>query len=577
MTLKTSSVKAHPVTSFLWFTLKKQTPITLLATAFILMVCPGVIFKEIFDFYDRDGGRIGAHFDLGNNMADMGLLLYMAGLAVTFLLLLINFGFLFSKKSSDMYQALPITRNEMLFVRGFSSFVGGLFAVTLPYVGMGIAGCMPRVDGMTISQCTTGYLMLVLFLAVSTAVTTLIIICCGGYFDTFVALGSVTLFPIVLLAIAINVCESVSTGMTFSSSPIIYTSPYIYMGTRFYAHMQPRFYSFASLGQISVWGIIMITLLGALAVFACVKLYRRRKTEKAGEAYAFRFVSSAIGIMVAVAGGWIVGWLFSEDSTGLSAEFWFFFVLGALLSSTAVGAIMSRGFKTVKASLIRGAVAIGLAVFVILSSIFISIGLEGYVPSPKGVKAVYVDLVYKEDVVIKDNPEIITDIHKIVVKNIKEGKNYGDEEMSPLLRGVRSLGFTYQLKSGITIEREYYAHNYAGDKSLYEPYLKYLKTDERLKALKPCFEAEHDWHGVEISWYPDYATEKDYSVKLTQEQADKLYELYKSEMKELTVAAFEKPVFEIHISGQVYATLLIPEDCTATQSFLKTLLFPEEP
>ncbi len=579
MTLQTSSAKSHPVSNFLWFTLKKQTPITLLATAFILMVCPGMLFKEIFDSYEHNYGSNTIQL-ISGDQASFGLLIYIAGLAVMFLLLLINFGFLFSKKSSDMYQALPVTRNEMLVVRGFSSFVGGLFAVTLPYAGVGIAGCMPHVEGMGIAQYIIGYLLLVLFIAISTAITTLIIICCGGYFDTFVALGSVTLFPIVLMAIFFNVTESIATGITFGPNPIVYTSPYLYMGSSLYSYLLPdyyTFYHFNSSAPITVWGIIFLVVLGCLAAFAASKLYGRRKSEKAGEAYAFKFVSAAIGIMVSVAGGWIIGWIFSDNSNGLSAAFWLFFIIGALLSSMTVGVIMSRGFKTVKSSLIRGGLASALALVLTVTAVFSAMGAETYVPNPKGVKAVGVDLIYKEDVVIKDNPEIITDIHKIVVKNIKEGKNYADEEMSPLLRGVSSLGFTYRLKSGIIVEREYSAHYYAGDKSLYEPYLKYLKCDERLTALKRCFESERESGRVGISYYPENATDKEYTADLTQEQANKLYELYKSEIEELTTAAFDKSVFKIHISGEVYVTLLIPEDCTATQSYVKSFLFPEEP
>ena len=91
MTSRISSAKNNPVLSFFKFTLKKQTPLTLLVTAFALLVCPGMILRDANDDIIRD-------YQLTHwNYATISFVILGMALLLTFMLLLLNFGFLFSK------------------------------------------------------------------------------------------------------------------------------------------------------------------------------------------------------------------------------------------------------------------------------------------------------------------------------------------------------------------------------------------------------------------------------------------------------------------------------------------------
>ena len=49
MTLKTYLANKKQLFNFFLFTLRKQTPMTLLLTAFALLICPGTLLREAND------------------------------------------------------------------------------------------------------------------------------------------------------------------------------------------------------------------------------------------------------------------------------------------------------------------------------------------------------------------------------------------------------------------------------------------------------------------------------------------------------------------------------------------------
>ena len=115
MILKTSSNKLNPAINFFKTSLKKQSGFVLLSLVISLLICPGVILKNISD------NTINITKD---NTYEMQWLvdgfttgIFVFSLAVMLLLLFVNFGFLYSKKASDVFHSLPLTRNELLITR----------------------------------------------------------------------------------------------------------------------------------------------------------------------------------------------------------------------------------------------------------------------------------------------------------------------------------------------------------------------------------------------------------------------------------------------------------------------------
>ena len=135
------------------FTLKKQTPITLLVTAFTLVFCPGAVLREVLDRMDYVSDNL--RYDLPTFFPGIIAGVFIISVALTFLLLLTNFGFLFSKRAGDMFHALPLTRNELLFTRVIAAFIGGLFTMTLAYGSLAAMSLLPMVTPLPIIHIIT--------------------------------------------------------------------------------------------------------------------------------------------------------------------------------------------------------------------------------------------------------------------------------------------------------------------------------------------------------------------------------------------------------------------------------------
>ncbi len=572
MTLKTSSVKNHPVMNFMRFTLKKQTPLTLLITAFTLLVCPGLPIRYMLEFFDRKYGD----YQLCNVFGYFAVFIFAAGLLLMFLLLLVNFSFLFNKKAGDMYQALPLTRNELLFTRAFSSFVAAFFTVTAAFAGLGIVNFLPDVEGIGVAQFITTYLLTVLFLMVSTAFTLIFVVCCGGYFDTFIALGSANLGPLALLAILINFASDRVNGITFNDEMLFNTSPYLFMAGKLYRNTTLNTWYAVPSQKISLLEIILLTVFGIICLIISAKLFAIRKSEKAGEAYAFKFVPFIICLPISMVGGWLIGYILSGSSHFSSLDFWVFFIVGAILCAITYGVITFRGFKTLKKSLISGAISILLMVALIIGSVVIANRAEVYVPNKENIKTIYLDNLYIGDIAFEDDFDIVLDIHSKIVENIENEAGDTAYVENEFMNTIDRMNITYVLKSGKRIERRYW-HSDHGHPNLKAPLLRLVQSDSYLSGYAKCFTSVKEFVGITYHEYDEKADKTESkNALLTNEQAKTLFELYKKEMKEADEDIFAESCYGISVQGNVYANVFIPHSFDECWGYLEPMLKDEE-
>ena len=590
MTSAISLNKRSRVLNFFTFTLKKQTPLTLLVTAFSLLICPGVLINEIMDVssYRIPRTEMEHYFD------GFPLAIFIISLGLMVLLTVTNFNFLYSKKSGDVFHALPLTRNELVLIRMLSSFIGAFFTMTVCYTGLCIINIMPTVIPVDFGTVAATFGMMTAMLFMCTVFTAIFAVCSGGVFDFIVAIGAVNLGIPAIYAIFLNFVDNNSYGVVWNNNgaAYTYTTPYLYAGLKVFEIPNQGIdeiakYFWRNGAPLNWFTVIETILFTAICLIVLLKLFSVRRSETAGEAYSFKFVPHIISLLVSVVGGYLLAYIFTGNSFN-SADFWFFFVIGAVLCSITAGAIFTRGFKTVKASLIRSSVAVGLTIILCVGFLFYGNYEEKYIPEKAKIELITVG--YNDEVVFEDNFDIILDIHKAALDDMNDNVLYSSvgrsddiEKYDPpkkytLADTHDNIYFSYKLKNGREVTRRYY--NLVDD-GFEEFFIKYMQSEEYIARYL-------DFEGMESAVhlsFTDYGEDINYNVPNYQNldanigphTAAKLMNAYAKELKNADKSVFYEACYVVDIYGlnskSYQQTIRIPVSFTETRSILNNIDF----
>ncbi len=577
--------------NFFKFTLKKQTPITLLVTAFCLLLCPGLLLTQVTNVNVAGDDLSSFKLPMEGYFVSYSAFIFIAALGLMLILTLQNFNFLFSKKSGDMFHSLPLSRNELLFTRIAANFTGAFFTMTASYTSLAVINYMPDLLPVPFSSITATYAVMVLMLFMCTVFTSVFAVCSGGIFDFIIAIGAVNLGLPAIYAIYQNYLENITYGVRLRLEGIEYTTPFaqgaagvIEMAENGFDAFKENFSapdSYLGFPALIYWFIIT-----AGSIYLVSRLFAVRRSETAGEAYSFKLVPHIISLLVAICGGYLLGYIFTSDSFE-NGDFWLFFIFGVVLCSITAGAIFARGFKTVKVSIIRGGVALGLAVTLVVICVFISGRIENYIPEEHEIKSIGVG--YEEDVVFHKDYDIVTDIHKAAIGADEDKNNdtYYDKDIidyTTFVDQFDSIRIYYHLKSGRTVERNYFGLTEAK----YEPlFIRYARSDEYLKQFKNVF--EYGSTPVEIR-FNDYSLDtakwKDGLITvISAEKANEITEAYLRELKTADASvlttepcdtvSFGVKINEYSVEDRI-SGVRVPHSFTETQALLAAIEFTPE-
>ena len=565
MTSKISLAKKHPVFSFFKFTLKKQTPLTLLVSAFTLLLCPGILLRDANDDLIRE-------YHLGYwEFATYSFIILAAAVALVCMLLFLNFNFLFNKKAGDMYNALPLTRNQLLLSRSISAFIGGLFLMSVSYAGLVLVNFLPTVEGVGVVTAINTYLFMLLSLMVLTAFCLLFGVCCGGYFDTVIAFATVNIAPIIIVTFVFSFVQESTVGLVFDSQYLVYLTP---IAVVFYKLMnlttqleRPEnvIHAIAKTNAVTVIGLMVF---GALCVFAAIKLFGKRKSETAGEAYAFKFMPIIISLLVSMVGGFVIAVLLTGDYS-INGGFWFFFIVCSVLCSIAIGAITNRGFKKVKGSIISGAVAAALMAALVISGLYIGEYSENRIPKVQSVKQVYIG-----ETDFTEHKELVVNLHKGIIESLNEEFNIEYGDFPEIVNNFDNFNFNYVMKNGSVMNRQYWYRSPDMSK-LHKDILTLMQTDNFFEKYEQCIVAEPSYALINVhSHSTKFGTmeegEEQKNAILTEKEAEYLISLFKKEMQAADISVFKEDTYGISVSGNEWCELYIPRSFTETIGFLET-------
>lgn len=482
MMLKTSSRKINPFFGMIKSTLRKNFGIIIVLCIMALLFCPGVYIVNFDSYLAHRYTQINT---AGTTPVDFsetfGIIITIFAPLFVILFNFVNFSFLYKKSSSDVFHAFPITRTELLLSRMITSIISALTPIVL---------------------CTIFYITLVLFnpwlghfgtllyyLALALVITLLwsafsmiFVVCSGSTFDLAFSFSSINISIMILGLILNSIFNETLLGYTGYSGQLL-------------ERISLLFFS-ATHETVEFWIRAIIYIL--VFTFAAIILYNRRKAERGGTAYAYKFMYYVCSVLISICGGYVIGILFFSDIYSLG--FWFFTLVGAILFSLIYGLITNRGFKGALRSLIMGAIAWAVLLAIMLTSSVGGLGFTTRVPSAFQVKNVTVSTM-GEDITFTD-PEAVIKLHEKTVESaISYSDYYSDTSRYDETNELIGIKFDYKLAGGSSLERRFYAPISSIENEL----LSVLKHKDHLKHIIKDLEIhKYEPQIIEITYYPEY-------------------------------------------------------------------------
>lgn len=521
MTLKASSGNFHPSVRLYGYSVKRTAGLTLLMTIFMLLFCPGYVLMHINNRLSLQSSLI---FNFDNIAPTVILAVTVITCAAAVLYLFINFAFLYSRSSGDFFHSLPLKRSGLLASRFFASIVPILFPIALTYASMCGILALDHVEG-SIKLILSGFIYNILILIMCAAFTMIFIVCAGSIFDLIISFVTFNIGVIIIQFINSSLCQEYLWGYPWDAEYklLLLSSPFYYAFVGHFGLLNGETEYVDSYAVFTV-KIILITLLSLVAAFL---LYKRRKSEKSGVSYAYKFIYIVCALVVGIVGAYLVGVLFADGNINLI--FWIFAVVGALLTAVTFGAINDRGFKTVKKSLIVGGCSV---VCLAVTALTLWSGFFGYstrIPSAERVKSASVS--FGESNVEFADPDLVFKLHGAITENGAKTDEY------------QYISVSYELKNGDSFKRAFYVD--LGD--YLDTLLEIYKSDENKVSIKKRFDSFTE-NNLAISVYSDDGSVE--GLYLTPVELTRLKEAYLTDIPGATADSITGGLYyTIEISG----------------------------
>lgn len=514
MTLKTSSRNINPFWNMIGFTLRKNIGLIVVISIAALVYFPGSFIVDYENIY------LSAHDNVNNYLLkNLGVVVTLFSAIIAVLFNMLNFGFLYKKSSSDVFHAFPLTRSELLLSRFLSGIIATLIPVFICYTAFGILmlfnSWMGSFTGLFFYLLHT-----IIIILVCSSFSMIFVVCAGSAFDLGVSLIGGNLALLAVGWIIESILDETLIGFTgYRTSEIMYNlSPPNFCGVGLEAVdniLRNNFTKGANI-EFLIRSIIYI----AVFTVASVLLYNRRKAEKGGTAYAYKFMYLGCSLLAGICGGFVLGMIFDGNVTSIA--FWFFAIIGCLLTSVIYGTVTDRGFKGVVKSIIMGSLSVVVLISVAVIGVTGGFGYTNRIPQAEKVKSVSVH-VFGETIPF-DNPQQVIALHKAILDT--DATNYDDYKEIVYDGDYTDYKYTeteyitidYELKNGKSMSRNFTVEAEKVMSQLLDIY----KSDERLDMINEHIDVVD---AEEINLYFRY-NEEYYSVDITDEETQEFLKAY---------------------------------------------------
>lgn len=521
MTSKALSVKFHPSLRLYRYSAKRTMGLTLLMTVFMLLFCPGYVLMHINNRFSLMSSGI-FNFDNIAPTVISAVTVITCGAALVYLF--VNFSFLYSRNGSDFFHSLPLKRTKLLASRFFASIVPIFIPTVLTYAAMSGILALDYVEG-SMRLVLTGFVYNILILIMCTAFTMIFIVCAGSIFDLIISFVTFNIGIIIIQFINSTLCQEYLWGYPWEAEykQLLFSSPFYYAFVGLFGLLNGET-EYVDSYAVFTLKLILITLLSLVVAFL---LYKRRKSEKSGVSYAYKFIYIVCALIIGIVGAYLIGALFSDGEINLI--FWIFSVVGGLLTAVTFGAINDRGFKTVKKSLVIGGCSV---VCLAVTALSLWSGFFGYstrIPSAERVKSAAVS--FNGCVVEFADPDLVFKLHGAIAENGAETEEY------------EYISVSYSLKNGDSFKRAFYIDYNDYIDTLLEIY----RSDENKESIKKRFDSFTE-NNLAISVYSDEDSVE--GLYLTPAELTRLREAYLDDISGATQVSITGGFYySVDISG----------------------------
>ncbi len=526
MTLKTSSRKINRFWNMIGFTLRKNLGIIVVLCIAALLYYPGTFIVNYEDLLvSAENNRYNYMMENFGNIVTV----FAALIAIFFNT--INFGFLYKKNSSDVFHAFPLTRSELLLSRLLSGVFATLIPVAICYTAYGILMAFNGWMG-SFAQLLYYLLHTVIIMLVCSSFSMIFVISAGSMFDLGVSLIGANLALIAVGWIFEAILDETLVGFNgYHISDIIY-------------NLSPPYFCGVGLGLAndilqnkvngqSIEFLIRSVIYIAAFTIASLLLYNRRKAEKGGTGYAYKFMYLGCSLLAGICGGYLLGMMFTGNFA--SFGFWFFAVVGCLLTSVIYGTVTNRGFKGIGKSLIMGGVSAVVLISVAVSGITGGFGYTTRIPKKDKIKSVSISA-FNENITF-DNPQMVLDLHSEILE-----RNATEYDLDVSYRYTDTIHFYYELENGKMMSREFTVYRPKVADKLLDIY----KSEERLKMINEHLNIVNS-RETNLYFY-DGADYRD--VKLTKAETQEFLTAYWNDVQSSDESVFSDTGYEfLELSG----------------------------
>ena len=308
-----------------------------------------------------------------------------------------GFAYLHSRKQMDFYHSLPVKREMIFSVR----LVNGVLIYAVPYLAgllyTYLLCALYRVMTWDIFFCglfmfvlhLMGYLIMYLSVILAMMLT-------GKMVIAFFGICVVNLYAPAVYALGMTLRETffvTSYGGSLDFETAVATTKWLSPGS-FYASLIMKVTE--SETTKGFWlEILLFVLFTAVLVALNLWLYKKRASEKADTAMAFKVTEPVIRMMISIPVGIMAGLLFYaiqyDYDWGVSV-FWLIFggLLGGFLCHGVMEALYNGDIKKCLSHKIQMAVTMVVAAVVPLAFLFDIFGYDSYLPEKKDIKSMAV-------------------------------------------------------------------------------------------------------------------------------------------------------------------------------------------
>lgn len=362
------------------------------------------------------------------------------------------FKYLHTTNAVTVIHSMPFSRQRLFN----SAAVSGLIIVAIPIILIGLI--------MTLIAGSDGLLWMI-----DSMIITLFIFS----ISTIAAVISGTIFVHTLLAFLLNYISNIL---------IYFTQRYMisfldgYEGSKFfdkvYSYLSPLSHrmNMRHIIETSEWWLMLIYVVLSLVFFAIgYLLYKKVKLEHEGNGMVFKLAADVVSILIAFIGMTAIGYYLRSLSDSGNDMIFFYFgcVIGSAVFFIVCRMIIERAVNIFsKENFIKYGIFVVIAVIFLSFTVFDITGYEKRVPEKDDVAYVtlpYLDnwAFYSDDEKYKakfndeESIEIVTQLHnRIVTEDLQTPYKYYVEDAKNEVE-VNSVAFTYHLKNGKTMSREY--------------------------------------------------------------------------------------------------------------------------